>query len=78
MSAGDNKTLSATCAGCGKEYLTQRHSNEPQITGFPVRINGVLCSVPLCRACVDKGLTPEEAVQQAASVPKTKEEPNPP
>jgi hypothetical protein len=64
MGAGENKTLTASCVGCGKEYPTQRHPNVPQITGFPVRIDGVLQSVPLCRECVDKGVTAEGAVEQ--------------
>ena len=74
MSAGENKALSATCLGCGKEYQAHRHPNQPQITGYPVRVDGVLRSVPLCRACVDQGLTPEEAFQRAASAPSAKEE----
>jgi hypothetical protein len=73
MGAADNKTLSVTCVGCGKEYPTQRDSNQPQITGFPVRVDGVLRSVPLCRACVDTGLTPEEAVARAANPPPPNE-----
>jgi len=74
MSAGENKALSATCLGCGKEYHTHRHPNQPQITGYPVRVDGVLRSVPLCRSCVDQGLTPEEAFRRAASAPSAKEE----
>jgi NAD-dependent SIR2 family protein deacetylase len=65
MGAGDNKALAATCAGCGKEYPSQRDANVPQITGFPVRVNGMWHSVPLCRACVGKGIRPEDVVKPA-------------
>jgi hypothetical protein len=65
MGAGDNKTLMAACAGCGKEYSTQRHANVPEITGYRVRLEGTVRSVPLCRKCVEKGIKPEDALKPA-------------
>ncbi|MBI4518542.1 MAG: hypothetical protein HY699_22315 [Deltaproteobacteria bacterium] len=66
MSAGDNKALSATCAGCGKAFPSQRHPNQPQITGVLVRVKGVLRNVPLCRTCIEQGVKAEEVAPTAA------------
>jgi NAD-dependent SIR2 family protein deacetylase len=67
MGAGENKALAAQCAGCGKEYPSQRNSNQPQITGYPVRVSSVWRSVPLCRACVEKGMKPDDVAQRPPS-----------
>ncbi len=67
MGAGDNKALAAICAACGKEHPSQRHSNQPQITGYPVRDGRVVRSVPLCRACVAKGVNAEDVFKSAGS-----------
>jgi len=68
MIAGqENKALSAACAGCGKEYPTQRHMNRPEITGYPVRVDGVMRSVPLCRACIEKGVKPADVASKPAA-----------
>jgi len=68
MIAGqDNKTLSVACAGCGKQYPTQRHMNQPEIAGYPVRVGHVVCSVPLCRVCVEKGVKPEDVATKVGA-----------
>ena len=67
MGAGDNKALAAGCAACGKEYPSQRHVNQPQITGYPVRDGRVVRSVPLCRACVAKGVKAEDVFKPAGA-----------
>ncbi|HUI27816.1 MAG TPA: hypothetical protein VL403_17160 [Candidatus Kryptonia bacterium] len=41
--------------------------NRPEITGYPVRVDGVMRSVPLCRACIEKGVKPADVASKPAA-----------